>query len=86
METMITKLSVNTSDPKDVNTEPQSITKETLPLLLSAKDVNKIGISRSMFYRLIHMENVPTILLGERKYIHRDRFFTWLEANIESIN
>ena len=65
--------------------ESSVITKETLPLLLSSKDVGKLGISRSMFYRLIHMASVPTIILGERRYIHRDKFFEWLDKNIEVI-
>ena len=70
----------------EVNAEPQLITRETLPLLLSSKNVEKLGISRSMFYRLIHMASVPTIALGERRYIHRDKFFEWLDQNTEVIS
>ena len=62
-----------------VTDEPKPINRETLPLLLSARDVEKLGISKTMYYRLTHMASVPTILLGERRYIHRDRFFEWLD-------
>ena len=66
-----------------VTDEPKPINRETLPLLLSARDVEKLGISRTMYYRLTHMASVPTVLLGERRYIHRDRFFEWLDQAAE---
>ena len=66
-----------------VTDEPKPINRETLPLLLSARDVEKLGISRTMYYRLTHMASVPTVLLGERRYIHRDRFFEWLDQAVE---
>ena len=65
------------------NEDPTPINRETLPLLLSARDVEKLGISRTMYYRLTHMASVPTVLLGERRYIHRDRFFEWLDQAVE---
>ena len=68
-----------------VTDEPKPINRETLPLLLSARDVEKLGISRTMYYRLTHMASVPTILLGERRYIHRDRFFEWLDQAVEGV-
>ena len=66
-----------------VTDDPKPINRETLPLLLSARDVEKLGISKTMYYRLTHMASVPTILLGERRYIHRDRFFEWLDQAVE---
>ena len=66
-----------------VTSEPKPINRETLPLLLSARDVEKLGISKTMYYRLTHMASVPTVLLGERRYIHRDRFFEWLDQAVE---
>ena len=66
-----------------VTDEPKPINRETLPLLLSARDVEKLGNSRTMNYRLTYMASVPTVLLGERRYIHRDRFFEWLDQAVE---
>ena len=59
------------------NTE--SITKETLPFLLSSKEAKKIGISRSMFYKLVNQDGNFTVKIGERLFIHRDKFFEWLD-------
>ena len=60
------------------------ITRETLPLLLSAREVQKIGISRSTYYRLTHRADIPIIMIGERRYIHRDLFFEWLEREAKT--
>ena len=65
--------------PQPSNTR---IIKETLPLLLSAKEAPQVGISRSAYYRLTHREGVPIVIIGERRYIHRDLFFEWLEQNV----
>ena len=70
---------MNQNEQMMINEEPKPINRDTLPLLLSARDVEKLGISKTMYYRLTHMASVPTILLGERRYIHRDRFFEWLD-------
>lgn len=62
--------------------EPQKATCEPLPILLSAKDAEFIGLSKSAFYRLLNRENVPCIIIGGRKYLHRDRFFAWLNERV----
>lgn len=49
--------------------------QKTLPVLLSAKDAEKIGLTRSAFYRLLHREDIPAVIIGGRKYLYRDRFF-----------
>lgn len=51
-----------------------------LPLLLSAKDLVNLGISRYMAYCILNREDVPVIKIGERKLIKRDDFFAWLES------
>ena len=57
----------------------ESITKETLPILLTSKEAKKIGISRSMFYKLANQDGNFTVKIGERLFIHRDKFFEWLD-------
>ncbi len=60
----------------------QLINRENFPLLLSAKDAQKIGISRAAYYRLTHRADVPVVVIGERRYIHRDLFFEWLKEEV----
>lgn len=55
------------------------IEKKPLPVLLSAKDAEKIGLTRSAFYRLLHREDIPAVIIGGRKYLYRDRFLEWLD-------
>ena len=48
------------------------------PEILSAKDLQDMGISRSMSYALFNREDVPVIRIGKRKFIRREKFFEWL--------
>lgn len=48
------------------------------PEILSAKDLQDIGFSRSMSYALFNREDVPVIRIGKRKFIRREKFFEWL--------
>lgn len=51
-----------------------------VPMLLSAKDLVNMGITRYMAYRILNREDVPVIQIGDRKLIQRDDFFAWLES------
>lgn len=55
--------------------------KSELPILLSAKDIQSIGLSRSMAYQLLNRSDVPIVAIGGRKFLNRDRFFEWLDMN-----
>lgn len=57
------------------------VEEKPLPVLLSAKDAEKLGLTRSAFYRLLHREDVPSVIIGGRKYLYRDRFFSWLDEH-----
>ena len=65
------------------STNSTTINRETLPLLLSVKDAEKLGISKTTYYRLTHMADLPTVLIGDRRYLHRDRFFEWLDQAVD---
>lgn len=52
--------------------------KNGTPEILSAKDLQKMGFSRSMSYALFNRENIPVIHIGKRKFIRRETFFEWL--------
>ena len=52
---------------------------DQLPLILNAEDVAHIlGISKSAVYGLFHMEGFPTLRVGKRMLVPRDRFIAWL--------
>ena len=52
--------------------------KNATPEILSAKDLQEMGFSRSMSYALFNREDIPVIRIGKRKFIRRDRFMEWL--------
>lgn len=53
--------------------------RENLPLIMSIHELQAMGFSRSMSYELLNRKDFPTIIIGGRKLINRDRFFEWLE-------
>ena len=52
--------------------------KNGTPEILSAKDLQEMGFSRSMSYALFNREDIPVIRIGKRKFIRRERFMEWL--------
>ena len=52
--------------------------KKATPEILSAKDLQEMGFSRSMSYALFNREDIPVIHIGKRKFIRREKFFEWL--------
>ena len=46
--------------------------------ILSAKDLQDMGFSRSMSYALFNRADVPVIRIGKRKFIRREKFLEWL--------
>lgn len=58
------------------------ITYDQLPLMLNAEDVQAImNISRAGAYQLMHRADFPTILIGKRMVVPRDKFLEWVEKN-----
>ena len=52
--------------------------KSNTPEILSAKDLQDMGFSRSMAYALFNRVDVPVIRIGKRKIIRREKFLDWL--------
>ena len=52
--------------------------KSRTPEILSAKDLQDMGFSRSMSYALFNRDDVPVIRIGKRKFIRREKFLEWL--------
>lgn len=57
-----------------------------LPLTLSADDLSKIlGISKGTCYSMFKRKDFPTIKIGKRVLVSRDRFFEWLNKNTKGV-
>ncbi len=58
---------------------------DQLPLTLCAVQVAQVlGISRANAYTLMHAKGFPTIHIGKRMVVPKDRFKEWMEAQISS--
>ena len=59
------------------------VTYDQLPLMLNAEDIQAVmNISRAMAYQLMHRADFPTIVIGKRMVVPRDKFLEWLEASV----
>jgi len=63
-----------------MNSEQKVVTsKDELPIFLSAKELQHMGISRAISYRILNRNDIPVIHLGGKKLVDRDKFFEWIE-------
>ena len=55
---------------------------ENLPNVLSAEQLAQtLGISRAGAYQLLHSEGFPTLRIGKRMLVPRDKLAEWIEMN-----
>ncbi|MGE4214311.1 MAG: DNA-binding protein [Anaerotignaceae bacterium] len=60
---------------------------EDLPLVLNALAVsNVLGISRTNAYALFNRQDFPTIRIGTRKMVARDKFIEWIGNVAQNVN
>ena len=58
---------------------------EQLPLSLCADDIAAVlGISRANAYTLMHAKGFPTIFIGKRMIVPRDKFIAWMDMQISA--
>ena len=56
---------------------------EQLPLALSAEDVAQVlGISRANAYTLMHSKRFPTIKIGKRMTVPKDKLIEWIDKQM----
>lgn len=53
--------------------------RENLSMMLSANDLQAMGLTRTMVYSLFKREDFPAVKIGKRMFVQRDKFFVWLE-------
>ena len=57
---------------------------EQLPLSLCASDITAVlSISRANAYNLLRREDFPTLHIGKRMVVPKDRFIQWIEKNTQ---
>lgn len=55
---------------------------EELPLFLNARTVAQVlGVSASSSYELMHQQNFPSLKIGNRIVVPKERFVQWVEQN-----
>ena len=52
-------------------------------VILDAKDIQALGFSRTMVYGFFNRQDFPTVRIGSRCFVRRDRFFEWLDQQAE---
>ena len=56
---------------------------DQLPLALSADEVAQVlGISRANAYALMHSKNFPTLIIGKRMVVPKDKLIEWIEKQM----
>lgn len=56
-----------------------------LPLMLSVPDIAAIlGISRTSAYELVRSQGFPSLSVGNRIIIPKDRFIVWVNKSVSS--
>ena len=56
---------------------------DQVPLMLNAEDVQAVmHISRAAAYQLMHKDGFPTIQMGRRIVVPREKFLEWLAAQM----
>ena len=54
--------------------------KNEFPEMLTAENLQNFGFTRSMAYAFLNREDVPVIKIGKRKFIRKEKFYEWIEA------
>ena len=58
---------------------------DQLPLTLNAEQLAQVlGISRAGAYQLMHAKGFPTIFIGKRMIVPRDKFIAWMDMQISA--
>ena len=58
---------------------------DQLPLSLCANDIAAVlGISRANAYTLMRSKGFPTISIGKRMIVPRDKFIEWMDLQISA--
>ena len=55
---------------------------DELPMMLNADQVSQaLGISRAGAYQLMHTKGFPTLKIGKRMVVAKEKLLVWVEKN-----
>lgn len=55
---------------------------EDLPAVLNAEQLAQtLGISRAGAYQLLHRQDFPTLRVGKRMLVPKDKFILWIDRH-----
>ena len=61
-------------------------TYDEVPLILSAKDIaGLLKISSATAYFMFHAIDFPTVTIGKRVFVRKEKFFAWVEKHENDI-
>ncbi len=66
--------------------------RENLPMMIClqskhpANDIQTMGFTRTMVYKILSSDEVPVVNIGSRKFVQRDKFFAWLDSKEDDEN
>ena len=66
------------------NKQPKYRTIEEYPIMLTANELMEIlRISRSNAYLVMKMKGFPTLRIGDRMVVSRDRLIAWINTRLD---
>lgn len=58
---------------------------DQLPIILRADELAAVlGISRASAYTLMRSKGFPTIFIGKRMVVYRDKFIQWMDEQVSA--
>ena len=78
----------NNTEKEGIITKQEAVfnSYDQLPLALNANQVAAVlGISRAGAYTLMRSESFPTLVIGKRMVVPRDRLLRWIDANVREV-
>ena len=60
---------------------------DSYPPILNASQLSEmLGISRAGAYQLLHQENFPTLRIGKRMLVPKDKLVVWIDQHTGGMN
>lgn len=56
---------------------------EDLPAIVSPKDIEQLGFSRAVVYRMFQAPGFPGARIGRRRVVRKEKLVEWLDAGAE---
>ena len=70
---------------ENTNTTTNYTSLDQLPLTLKAEELAAVlGISRAGAYTLMRSKGFPTIFIGKRMVVYRDKFIQWMDEQVSA--